>query len=295
MQDVADKVALITGGASGIGLGMAKAFAAAGLKLALADIEEPALEAAAGELTAGGAEVVALPLDVTDRAAMVDAADAIEARFGGVDIICNNAGVTHPVRLDQCTYDDWDWVLGVNLGGVVNGVQTFVPRLKARGGGHIVNTASVAGIYAQEGTGIYATAKYAVVGLSESLADELVPFDIGVSVLCPGVVNSRLVNAGRNRPEKFGAVGAGIEVGSDVARDSFMQAGMDPVEMGAEVLAAIRENRRYILPHPEFKAQVAERFDAILGSFSDAPVPADRLAMTRDRSAKLAAMRSSIS
>lgn len=289
MEGFSGKVAVITGGASGIGLGMAKAFAAAGIKLALADIERPALAIAAAELTDAGAEVLIVPLDVTDRDAVARAADTIEAHFGGVDIICNNAGVTHPLRLDQCTYDDWDWVLSVNLGGVVNGVHTFVPRLKARGGGHVVNTASVAGIFAQEGTGIYATTKYAVVGLSETLADELAPYDIGVSVLCPGVVNSNLVFANRNRPVRYGATQIGI--GDDVARTSFMDAGMDPIEAGEAVLGAIRTGQLYILPHAEFKEQVVKRFESILNSFSDTPVPENRLAMTRERSAQLSKMR----
>ena len=168
MMDVAGKVAFITGGASGMGLAMAHSFAAAGMKVVIADIERAALDAALEEFASGNAEVIGLTVDVTNRDAMESAAVETEKAFGKVHVVCNNAGVAVGGRIDEMSYQDWDWVLGVNLGGVVNGVQTFVNRIKNHGeGGHIVNTASMAGHIAIPGLGVYNTSKFAVVGMSE--------------------------------------------------------------------------------------------------------------------------------
>lgn len=293
MQSVEGNTAFITGGASGIGLGMARVFAAAGMNVAIGDLETAALDTASRELADGGAAPLTVALDVTDRDAMAAAADAIEAKFGKIHIVCNNAGVTHPVRMDQSTYNDWDWIVGVNLGGVINGVQTFLPRIKAHGeGGHIVNTASIAGLYAQEGTGIYATTKYGVVGLSESLRDEMVPYGIGVSVLCPGLVTSRLVEANRNRPKQYRDGGRGAAPGNSAQLNRYMQAGADPAEIGAAVLAAIKANKLYVLPHSEFRDALADRFQSILAAFGDGAPDPLRAEVTAERSRQLALMRS---
>ena len=184
MDDLTGKCAFVTGGASGIGFGMAEALAGAGMKVVIADIEANALEQAAAKLKSSGAAVHAIQLDVTDRAAMESAAADAEEAFGAVDVVCNNAGVCWRGFMTDASYDDWDWVLGVNLGGVVNGIRTFVPRLIARGeGGHVVNTASMAGLMASPGNSVYCTSKFAVVGLSEGLRKELAPKGIGVTVL----------------------------------------------------------------------------------------------------------------
>jgi len=202
MKDVAGKVAFITGGASGMGLAMARSFSAAGMKVAIADIEQSALDRVKAEFAKTNAEVITLKVDVTDRDAMERAAQATEAAFGKVHVVCNNAGVAVGGALDAMTYKDWDWVMGVNLAGVINGVQTFVNRIKAHGeGGHFVNTASMAGQMAIPGLGVYNTTKYAVVGMSETMRADLAPYNIGVSVLCPGVVSTSIFNSGRNRPE----------------------------------------------------------------------------------------------
>ena len=170
MRDVAGKVAFVTGAASGMGLAMARSFAAAGMQVALADIEEDALQRAHASFGPGNADTIALPLDVTDRDAMAEAADRTEAAFGKIHVLCNNAGVAISASFADTAYADWDWVLGVNLQGVINGVATILPRIAAHGeGGHVVNTASVAGLLAFGRAGIYNTSKFAVLGMSEAM------------------------------------------------------------------------------------------------------------------------------
>ena len=198
VRDVEGKVAFVTGGGSGVGLGMAKAFVAAGMRVAIADIRADHLEAAVAELDG---DVHAIQLDVTDREAFARAADETERVLGNVHVLCNNAGINLFNDLAEATYQDWDWVLGVNLGGVVNGVVTFVPRIKAHGErGHVVNTASMAAFVAGPGAGIYTTAKFAVHGLSDALRWSLLPHGIGVSMVCPGLVKSKIYESDLIRP-----------------------------------------------------------------------------------------------
>lgn len=202
MQDVNGKVAFVTGGASGMGLAMVRSFAAAGMKVVVADVEPAALQQVEEEFANANREIMTLQVDVTDREAMTAAADAVESRFGAVHVVVNNAGVAVGGRLDKMQYKDWDWVLGVNIDGVVNGLQTFIERIKKHGeGGHIVNTASMAGHLSIPGLGVYNASKWAVVGISETLQADLEPHNIGVSVLCPGVVKTNIFNSGRNRPD----------------------------------------------------------------------------------------------
>jgi len=283
MQDLDGRVAFITGGGSGVGLGMARAFAAAGMKVAIADIREDHLEAARSEL--GGA-VHAVQLDVTDRAAFARAADETERALGPVDVLCNNAGVNLFNDVAVATYQDWDWILGVNLGGVVNGVVTFVPRIKARGrGGHVVNTASMGAFVAGPGAGIYTTAKFAVHGLSEALRYSLRPHGIGVSMVCPGLVKSKIYESDLIRPPE-------LSTDTTPADPEFMrilpglhEAGMEPDEIGEKVVRAIRENRFYVFTHPDHREELREIFDEVLAAFPDEPVPADRLAIEEGRRA----------
>ena len=209
MKDIAGKVAFVTGAANGIGLGICRALARAGAHVALADIEPDTLARARSEIAGLGVRAIALPLDVSDADAVARAADAVEAEFGKVHIVCNNAGVSlGNVRLLEMTPAQWNWIFGVNVFGVVNGVQTFVPRILRHGeGGHIVNTASMAGLQvnpAIPGIGAYAMTKHAVIALSEALAMELRGSGIGVSVLCPAQVNTTLSDSGSRRPERFG-------------------------------------------------------------------------------------------
>jgi NAD(P)-dependent dehydrogenase (short-subunit alcohol dehydrogenase family) len=277
MRDVEGKVAFITGGGSGVGLGMAKAFVSAGMRVAISDIRADHLETAKAVLEG---EVHAIQLDVTDREAFARAAEETERVFGNVHVVCNNAGIMLFNDMTEATYQDWDWVFGVNLGGVVNGVVTFVPRIKAHGeGGHVVNTASMAAFVAGPNAGIYTTAKFAVLGLSDSLRWDLLPHGIGVSVVCPGLVNSNIYESARVTPpdEEF------IRI-----LPSLYGAGMDPEEIGEKVLRAIRRNQFYVFTHPDHRDELRGIFDEIMAAFPDEPVPPERLAVEEGRRARKA-------
>lgn len=274
MKDVVDKVAFITGGASGMGLAMARSFSAAGMKVVIADIEQAALDAAATEFAGSNADILTLQVDVTDRAAMEAAADATEAHFGKVHVVVNNAGVAVGGSLDTMSYDDWDWVMGVNLDGVVNGLQAFVNRIKRHGeGGHIVNTASMAGHMGIPGLGVYNASKWAVVGISETLKADLEPHDIGVSVLCPGVVKTNIFNSGRNRPEQLSSSGAADVAqaiggaGGEERLAEILEGALDASVVGDMVLHAIQTDELYIFSHPEFKEPVGSRSQDLADAF----------------------------
>ena len=278
MRNITGKVAFITGGASGMGLAMARSFAAAGMKVAIADIEQDALDRVKAEFDASNAEVITLQVDVTDRAAMEAAADATEAAFDKVHVLVNNAGVAVGGSLDQMSYEDWDWVMGVNLDGVVNGLQAFVQRIKAHGeGGHVVNTASLAGHFAIPGLGVYTATKYAVVGISETLRADLKQHDIGVSVLCPGVVNTNIFDSGRNRPSHLQSETdtAKMVLSEDVAGPEqeqriaeMMTKALDPAVVGDMVLHSIQEDEFYIFSHPEVEPMVSGRAAEVTDAFA---------------------------
>ena len=278
MKDVTGKVAFITGGASGMGLAMARSFSAAGMKVAIVDIEQTALDRVKAEFAKTNAEVITLKVDVTDRDAMEKAAQQTEAAFGKVHVVCNNAGVAVGGPVDAMDYKDWDWVMGVNLAGVINGVQTFVNRIKSHGeGGHFVNTASMAGQMAIPGLGVYNTTKYAVVGMSETMRADLAPHNIGVSVLCPGVVTTNIFNSGRNRPEELQGESdtAALVLSADVddaeqatRMQQIMANALDPAVVGDMVLAAIQADDGYIFTHPDLKPMVDARSAAINESFA---------------------------
>jgi NADP-dependent 3-hydroxy acid dehydrogenase YdfG len=268
MKEIAGKVAFVTGGASGIGLGMAQSFAAAGMKVAITDIEQAALDQVKGEFAQSNAEVIYLKVDVTDRDSMAQAAQETEAAFGNVHVVCNNAGVAVGGRVDKMDYNDWDWVMGVNLDGVINGVRTFAPRIKSHGeGGHFVNTASMAGLMPIPGGSIYTTSKYAVVGLSEVMRTDLARYNIGVSVLCPGGVTTNVSKSGRNRPAALQRETDTSQIGMGDLTDAVMSDMLDASVIGDMVLAAIVENDAYILSHPHLKPVVDARSAAIDKSF----------------------------
>jgi NAD(P)-dependent dehydrogenase (short-subunit alcohol dehydrogenase family) len=263
MKELAGKVAFVTGGASGMGLAMVRAFAAAGMKVAAADVEQKALDAVAEEFGRSNADIITLRVDVTDRGAMARAADATEAAFGKVHVVCNNAGVAVGGSVEEMTYADWDWVMKVNVDGVINGVQTFVNRILRHGeGGHIVNTASMAGHIGVPGLSVYNTSKFAVVGLSEAIRMDLAPHGVGVSVLCPGVVRTNIFESGRNRPAGLGAERdtAGRVLVADAAADEREQRihqllanALDPAVVGDMVVHAIQTGEFYIFTHPEIR------------------------------------------
>ncbi|TDI59103.1 MAG: SDR family NAD(P)-dependent oxidoreductase [Alphaproteobacteria bacterium] len=260
------QVAYITGGASGIGFGMATAFAKVGMKIALADIEEGAVTKAAQALQADGADARPFVVDVTDRKGLAESRDAAISAFGGINLVCNNAGVNRAGHISEISYDDWDWVMGVNLDGVINGAMTFVPELTRQGSdGHMINTASVGGLVGMPSLAIYNTAKFGVVGLSEALRADLFDAGVGISVLCPGLVRTNLNSSERNRP---GNEDKDIQAPEN---DTLLQ-GMDPMVLGEYVLAEVRAGAFFICPHPEFRGVIGDRNNALEAAFKgDAP------------------------
>jgi len=296
MQTVEGKVAFITGGASGIGLGMAKVFSRAGMKVMIADIRQDHIDAALAQLAGAAHQIHAVQLDVTDRAAMARAADETERVFGKVHLLCNNAGVNLFAPMDECTYDDWDWLMAVNLGGVINGVQTFIPRIKKHGeGGHIVNTASMASIVSGPGAGIYTATKFGVRGLSEALRWSLAPHRIGVSVLCPGLVKSTIYESEKTRQKQFASQVGAINQ-EFMARLPVVQAtGMEPEEVAEKTLEGIRRNAGYIFTHPEFKQELKAIFDEILAALPEGEPDPTRLAFEEGRRASNAKFRKEFS
>lgn len=272
MRGVDGKTAFVTGGASGIGLGMAKAFIRAGMNVVIADIRGDHREAAQAELKELGLSHRAhfMALDVMDRAAYARAADEAEGAFGRIDVLCNNAGIGILTPIGRASDADWDWAIGVNLTGVFNGVKAILPRIRAHGeGGHIVNTASMGGILQYSQAGLYVTTKFAVVGFSEALRAELAPEGIGVSAFCPGGVRSNIREYEKTRPDRFAAEAqppSGPPPGfkfTDEDRAKLASLTATPEEAGELVLQGIRDNALYIFTAPEFRAGVEERFAAI--------------------------------
>ena len=272
MRELDGRVALVTGGGSGIGRGIAIALAGAGMRLVLADIEPDAVAAVAAEIAASGGEASAETLDVTDPAAVEALAERCYEQHGGVDVLCNNAGVLGPTPIGPESVDNWRWVLDVNVLGVVNVTNAFVPRMRAsvgeRGGeAHVVNTASIGGLIAGDRWLIsaYIASKFAVVGLSRNLRGELAGSGIGVSVVCPGGVETRIWQAGRNRPAERG----GPETWERPSRLEGERV-IGPLEVGRRALHAIRENELYAITHPERKFQVEAGTQELLDAFDQA-------------------------
>jgi NAD(P)-dependent dehydrogenase (short-subunit alcohol dehydrogenase family) len=267
-MEVEGKTAFVTGGASGIGLGMATAFARAGMNVVIADLRRDHIERALAQLPAARA----IELDVTDRDAFTRAAD----ESGPVHVLCNNAGMGILGPVTAARYDDWDWGLGVLIGGAVNGIQTFLPRMLAHGeGGHIVNTSSMAAVVPIAGAAIYITAKAALVGLSEALRSELADKGIGVTVCCPGPVQTNIREGGRMRPERYRDSGY-TELERELEDRPNSPLWMDPVEVGERVLEGIRRDDLYVFTHREFREGAEERFRAMLASFPDEPLDEER-------------------
>ena len=270
MQDLDGKVAFVTGGASGIGLGIVKRFVEAGMKVVIADMRQDHIDDALQyfEERQQGRNIHAIRLDVTDRAAMAAAADESERVFGKVHVLVNNAGVGIEGPLKEASYADWDFGLGVNLGGVVNGVQTFVPRIKAHGeGGHVVSTASLAGLVTMPANmAMYVTAKAGVIAFMEAIRGELAQDGIGVSVLCPGPIKSNIHQLKQNRPEQFGASEAFDAAADRLGQRQVSDLWMEPEQVGDMVVDAIRQDELYVITHGEWRDAVKNRFDAIMGA-----------------------------
>jgi NAD(P)-dependent dehydrogenase (short-subunit alcohol dehydrogenase family) len=273
VEQLEGRVAVITGGASGMGLAFARRFAAEGMRLVLADVEEPALDAAVADLTAAGAEVIGIRTDVSDAAAMDRLGDAAFDRFGTVHVVCNNAGVSgSSAPVHELSAADWAWVLGVNLWGVIHGHRVFQPRLVEQGEGHIVNTSSMAGHTAFNGLAPYHATKHAVLAISEVVYHELATLgsDVGISVLCPGFVNTKIAESDRNKPEELtdpligdDASAAEAEVVRQMIRDFFAMQ-QSPDDVAHLVVDAIRTKRFYLFTDDVWNSAIAERHEDIV-------------------------------
>jgi NAD(P)-dependent dehydrogenase (short-subunit alcohol dehydrogenase family) len=277
MRDLAGKTVFVTGGASGIGLALGRAFAEAGMNVMLADIEQDALAIAIESLRGVGSDVRGVFCDVTDPASVEHAAETSFETFGNVHIVCNNAGVAGGSGIDDISLDTWRWVLDVNLMGVLHGVRTFLPHIRShREGGHIVNTASMAGLNSGLGLSPYSASKFAVVNISEGLAKQLSGLGVGVTVLCPGFVRTRISESGRNRPERYGHAAPpdpASQAGRLAARQAeFGRLGIDAAQVAVQVLTAIRNDQLYVFTHAgaDWRSEVKERFDTILAAMDKA-------------------------
>lgn len=263
MEDIKGRVAFVTGAASGIGLGISRALVGAGARVMMADIEAPALAAAAQEIRNSGGEAETVVCDVSDQSSVLSAAEATLAAFDRVHIVCNNAGVSTGGLIEDCDEGDWGWSIGVNYLGVLHGCQAFIPHIKRQAeGGHIVNTSSMAGLLGgMAGWGPYNSTKFAVVGLTEVLRQEGRFGGFGASVLCPGGVRTNIYDAPRNRPQRFG------EQISKVAFEDIsegIEQGLDPDIVGRLVVEAVVANRLYIFTDPRFRKLLEKRFARIL-------------------------------
>jgi len=278
MKQFRDRTAVITGAASGIGLELARRAAAEGMNLVLADIEHGKLEAAAATLGLPADRVLLQKTDVSREAEVAALADAAFARFGGVHLLCNNAGVGLTRVAWELTTADWEWVLGVDLWSVIHGVQYFVPRmLKQAEGGHVVNTSSVAGLLSTPGMAAYNVAKHGVVTLSETLYGELraAGANIGVSLLCPAWVPTAIHESARNRPDRFGAAkpAAGLSAAYEERMGQAVKSGrLTAADMASEVFAAVAEDRFYVIPHRKINNAIQLRMDDIMNLRNPTPL-----------------------
>jgi NAD(P)-dependent dehydrogenase (short-subunit alcohol dehydrogenase family) len=276
MEELDGKVAVVTGGASGIGRAVAEAAAAAGMKIVLADIEEAALKDTAAAFGASGADVLSVVTDVSVGASVDALRDKTLSHFGAVHLVHNNAGVAVGGILWEVSEPDWNWVLGVNMWGVIHGIRAFVPVLVDQGEGHVVNTASLAGLTSPGLLGPYNVTKHAVVTMSETLYRDLAVAGspVGVSVLCPGFVRTGIAESDRNRPDWAPAttVPEGVEF-QGVVRN-LVASGIEPGDVAAQVIDAVRHDRFYVITHPDTFAMVETRLRDILAERnpSDAPI-----------------------
>ncbi len=273
MKDFAGKTAFITGGAGGIGFAMARAFGRRGMKVAIADVEAETCAKAVETLKAEGIAAVGFACDVADRDRYAEVAGRVLAEFGKVHILCNNAGVSRAGSIETIASSDWDWVIGVNLKGLVYGLQLFLPQMKAHGeDGHIVNTASVNGVVGSALAGPYSATKFAAVGISEVLAAELKDTPIGVSVLCPSWVKTRMLDNGRNRPAQYGGP---LRIATDSANTErnaryakALETGLDPAHVAQLVLGAIEARRLFVFTHPDTRDAVNACHELMMQGFA---------------------------
>ena len=272
MREFQGKGAFITGGASGVGFALARAFGRAKMRVMLADIEVGALKAALAELKGQEIDAHAIECDVADRACVQHAAKETFAALGKVHLICSNAGVGCGGPLELITPGDWDWTIGVNLMGFVHVIQAFLPRLKEQGeGGHIVTTSSVAGFACPPGTGPYNAAKFANVAVAETLAAELAGSPIGVSIIGLGNVQTRIAESARNRSERYGAATETSPAATEQL-EAFVRMGQPPDEVAEKVMRGIMANELFVFTHPELRNWVEDRSQKILAAYPSPPV-----------------------
>ncbi len=267
MDDLSGKVALVTGAGSGIGRGIALACADEGMHVVLADVQPGTASAVAAEVLSKEVQALAFDLDVTDQRRLESIADQVYAEFGELNLLVNNAGVMTAGPVSQATQADWDWTFKVNLFGVVNGIQTFLPRMRVQAGeAHIVNTVSMAGLRLNEQRelGVYSSSKHAAIAYTESLRDELAPEGIGVSALCPGGVATLIGESTRNRPDEFGGPSSEPAPGFE---GGVMARQMDPEEVGRVVIRGVKANRGLIFTHPQLRSHVERRYQRIMEDF----------------------------
>ena len=267
MENLSGKVALVTGAGSGIGRGIALACAEEGMHVILADVQPGTAEAVAAEVEAKEVQALAVDLDVTDTVGYEWLAERVYDEFGELNLLVNNAGVLTGGEVSQASQSDWDWTFAVNLYGIVNGVQAFLPRMRAQDGeAHIVNTVSMAGLRLNEviPLGVYSASKHAAFSYSESLRTELAAEGIGVSALCPGGVDTLIGEAGRNRPDQFGGPTEGAARGFSPGA---MSQQMDPEDVGRIVVKGVKANRWLIFSHPELRPHVERRYQRIMDDF----------------------------
>ena len=272
MDKFKGKTAFVTGGASGIGFALCRAFGQRGMNVAIADVEAAACAEAVEMLRGEGVRALGAACDVSDRESLANAAAKAFSEFGKVHILCNNAGVSRAGPIEQVAASDWDWVIGVNLKGLIHGLQIFLPHMKSHGeDGHIVNTASMNGVAGAALAGPYCATKFAAVGISEVLAAELEGGPIGVSVLCPSWVKTRMLDNGRNRPAQFGGpIALDLDGGNAERNRRYAQAlanGLDPAEVARLVLDAIEARRLYIFTHADRRNDIERRFEAMMEGF----------------------------
>ncbi len=265
MEDLNGRVAVVTGAASGIGLGMAEGFLGEGMKVVLADVDSSALDATCKTLAEAGGSVLAVPTDVSDPSQVESLRDSALAAFGQVHVVCNNAGVGGGGPIWQVPMEVWHWIFGVNVFGVVHGIRSFVPLLMAQGEGHVVNTASAAGLISSPFLGPYCATKHAVVAMSETLAFELADTNVGVSVLCPMWVKTRIHESDRNAPpgvaEAMASQLADFEGMKDIVA-GLVGGGLEPSVVAGKVIAAVKAGEFYVLPHDEVREAVVSRAES---------------------------------
>ena len=268
MENLKGKVAVVTGGGSGIGRALCWAFAGEGAHVVVADLDEAGMAETAKGVTTVGSKAVTVKTDVSKLASVQALAERAWKEFGGVHVLCNNAGVAIHGSLEAASHRDWEWVLGVNLWGVIHGIEAFVPRMIAQKlPGHVVNTASMAGLIASQGLGVYNTSKYAVVGLSETLQKDLRRHDIGVSVLCPMGVRTNIGRSERSRPAELKNPDGTPETDGIQLIGRYLM----PEDVAGCVLRAVKANRLYVIPHEEARLPLRRRFERMDKAFEESP------------------------